>query len=193
MVLREFKKPEEISPRSEESQKWFLDKVKRTSGKEVNRNYLLRKGKQTPAPQPGMMYMFRYDPKTKDKLPFYDKFPLIVLVDIGKGGFEGLNFHYLSIADRQRFFYGGLLNTASDKRFNEETFFKITYEYLKSTRSVKAFKPCFKKYLTTRVRGSIVHVPANEWEMAIHLPSSDFEKADEGIIHQKSKEMIGRF
>lgn len=193
MVLQEFKKPEEISARSKESQKWFLDKVKSTAGQTANRNYLIRRGKATPTPQPGMMYMFRYDPKTKDTLPFYDKFPLIILVDIGDGGFEGINLHYLPIGLRQRFFYGGLLNTASDKRFNENTFFKISYDILKGTRSMKAFAPCFKKYLTPRVRGSIVHVPSNEWEMAIHLPSADFAKKEESIVHQKSKEQIGRF
>ena len=39
--------------------------------------------------------MFVYDPKTKAKLPFYDTFPLVLPIDTFRGGFIGLNFHYL--------------------------------------------------------------------------------------------------
>ena len=35
----------------------------------------------------GQMFMYFYDPKTKDTLPYYDKFPLIILVDFADGGF----------------------------------------------------------------------------------------------------------
>ena len=44
---------------------------------------------------PKKMYMFKYNPKTKEKLPYYDTFPLIMPLEIYKGGFLGINFHYL--------------------------------------------------------------------------------------------------
>ena len=28
------------------------------------------------------MYTFFYDPKTKEKLPYYDRFPLVLILDI---------------------------------------------------------------------------------------------------------------
>ena len=201
MSLRKFQRPEEIQAGSEESKKWFRKKMKSINRSSVNRENLMRDGLdpdfpynyETMTPYPGKMYMFFYDPKTKETLDYYDRFPLIILVDTFNGGFEGLNLHYLSVKTRQKFFYGGLLSTLSDKNFDESTHFKITYDTLKSARSLKPFKPCFKKYLTSQVRGSIALVPSEEWEMAIHLPTSDFAKKDKGYVHNKSKEMIGKF
>ncbi|MDP7367169.1 MAG: hypothetical protein QGH83_07900, partial [Candidatus Pacebacteria bacterium] len=54
--------------------------------------------------KPGKMYTFGYDAKLKAILPYWDKFPLIVVLDTYKDGFLGLNFHYLSPIDRQKFF-----------------------------------------------------------------------------------------
>ena len=201
MSLSKFQRPEEIKAGSEESKKWFRKKLKSITKSSINRENLLRDGldpdnpysHETMTPFPGKMYMFFYDPKTKEDLEYYDRFPLILLVDTFRGGFEGLNLHYLPINVRQKFFYGGLLNTVSDKDFDESTHFKITYDRLKSARSLKPFRPCFKKYFTDRVRGSIVLVPSEEWEMAIHLPTSDFAKKEEGYVHNKSVEMIGKF
>jgi len=183
----------DFSPRSKASQKWFLEKVKSFGDGAFDRNRLLRSGKVVENPSPGMMYMFWYDPKLKKELPYYDKFPLVVLVDTGAGGMSGLNLHYLPIELRQKFFYGGLLNRSSDRKFNENTYMKITYDYLKSMRSLKAFRPCFKKYLTNHIRGRIVQVPAQEWELAIHLPTASFQKKSEAAVHRESEKMIGRF
>jgi len=201
MSINKLRRPDDIRAGSEESKKWFRKKLKTINKSSVNRNKLLRDGldpdypysHETMTPFPGKMYMFFYDPKTKATLEYYDRFPLVILVDTFSGGFEGLNLHYLDVETRQKFFYGGLLKTVSDKRFDESTRFKITYDRLKSARSLKQFRPCFKKYLTGNVRGSIVNVPSEEWEMAVHLPTSDFAKKDKGYVHNESRKMIGRF
>ena len=46
-------------------------------------------------PSAGRMNLFVYDPKYKKTLPFYDTFPLVLPLETIKGGFMGLNFHYL--------------------------------------------------------------------------------------------------
>jgi hypothetical protein len=43
----------------------------------------------------GEMYLFAYDPKTKEDLPYYDRFPLVFPFRKVKGGFYGINMHYL--------------------------------------------------------------------------------------------------
>ena len=43
------------------------------------------------------------------------------------------------------------------------------------------------------MRGSIVLVPSDEWELAVHLPTSDFAKKDKGYVYEQSKKMIGKF
>ena len=185
---------ENITPRSTAARKWLEAKVKEMGGKGVNRKALMRSEplKATPRPLPGRMYMFYYDPKTKADLPYYDRFPLVILVDKNSTGFEGLNLHYLPIDLRQKLFYS-LLNRTNNSAFNENTYMKIAYDTLKSTRSLKAYRPCYKKYLTNKVQGLIVNVPANEWENAIHLPTAMFKKAGEPKIHADSRRMVGKF
>ena len=56
---------------------------------------LISQGKATLRPKYGVMNLFGYDPKHKDKLPYYDVFPMIMLIGVEKDTFLGLNFHYL--------------------------------------------------------------------------------------------------
>ena len=193
-TLNEGLSAENITPRSAAARVWLEAKVKEMGGKGVNRKALMRSEplKDDVRPLPGRMYMFYYDPKTKADLPYYDRFPLVILVDKNSTGFEGLNLHYLPIDLRQKLFYS-LLNRTNNSAFNENTYMKITYDTLKSVRSMKAYRPCYKKYLTNKVQGLIVNVPANEWENAIHLPTAMFKKAGEPKIHADSRRMVGKF
>ena len=45
-------------------------------------------------PDIGGFYLYQYDPKWKDKLPWYDIYPLVFPFDYA-GGFYGINVHYL--------------------------------------------------------------------------------------------------
>ena len=182
-----------LDPRSDESRKWFMEKVQSISGS-VNRDNIMQKKplQEVSRVLPGMMYMFYYSPKGDNRLPYYDSFPLVILVDTYRGGMEGLNLHYLPIDLRQKLFYG-LLNRLSDRNVDENSFVKVTYDFLKSTRSLKEYRPCYKKYLTEQIRGKIVQVPANEWEIAVHLPLALWRKADETTVHRESERMIERF
>ena len=179
-----------ISPRSEASRKWFLDKVKSFS--DVNRGAMIRQSVGVDSPIPGKMFMFWYEPKLSQTLPYYDRFPLIIMLDATRDGMLGLNLHYLPINLRRKFFFG-LLNRVNNKRYDDSTYIKVTYDYLKAARTAKEFRPCIKRYLTTNIRGKIAYVPANEWEVAIHLPTAAFVKEDEAHVHRQSESMIERF
>ena len=58
---------------------------------------LMRDGKLNARPSAGRMSMFIYDPKLKDKLPYYDTFPLVLPIETYSNGFLGINLHYLSV------------------------------------------------------------------------------------------------
>jgi hypothetical protein len=51
----------------------------------------------------GKMFLFKYDPKHKDKLPVYDVYPLVFPIERYSDGFLGLNIHYLSQIERAVF------------------------------------------------------------------------------------------
>jgi len=187
LELAAFKKG--ITPRSAESRAWFRKQA--TALGKVNRNQLMNEpemklsGKQFP----GGMFMFFYDPKTKDKLPYYDSFPLTIIVGGAPGGFTGLNLHYLPMVLRAKFL-DALLDIASDEKYNESTRFNLSYNMMKKASSMKYFKPCFKRYLMSNVRSRFALVPAPEWEIATFLPTQDFQKSGKSAVWADSRRMI---
>jgi hypothetical protein len=93
-----------ITPRTKESREWFQKKA--SNLRSIKRAELM---KEEPLRQRskhiiGSMQMFMYDPKHKDKLPYYDAFPLVIVIGPAEGGFLGLNLHYLPPALRLNFF-----------------------------------------------------------------------------------------
>jgi hypothetical protein len=119
------------------------------------------------------MFMFFYDPKHKETLPYYDSFPLVIVLKPAEGGFLGLNLHYLPPVLRAKFL-DALLEVTNNNRYDDTTKFKLTYNALQRAAKMKYFKPCIKHYLTDQVRSRFAMVPAPEWEIAVFLPTADF-------------------
>ena len=177
-----------ITPRSKESRDWFRKKAR---AMRVNRSQLMQEDEIQLRSRSvtGAMFMFFYDPKHKKTLPYYDSFPLIIVVGKAEGGFIGLNLHYLPIALRAKFL-DALMDTTNNKKYDESTKFALNYEMLKNTSKLKYFKPCYKHYLTKHVRSKLALVPSTEWEIATFLPTASFAKASTTEIYSKSKGMI---
>ena len=178
-----------ITPRTQESRKWFMNKIKNM--RSINREQLMKTDPLQPKGSEviGSMYMFFYDPKHKDTLPYYDAFPLVVVIGPAEGGFLGLNLHYLPPALRAKLL-DGLMDITTDKKFTNSTRFKASYKLLAASAKLKYFKPCVKHYLNTHVRGQFALVPAPEWEIATFLPTADFRKANNFKVYSDSKRMI---
>ncbi len=136
----------------------------------------------------GGMFMYFYDPKHKDTLPYYDRFPLTIPVEPAKGGFRGINLHYLPPVLRAKFL-DALLNITNNKKYDESTKFNLTYELLNGSRNMRYFKPCFKHYLLSHVKSRFAEVPAPEWEIATFLPTAQWEKSTAGKIYSDSRKI----
>ena len=178
-----------INPRTQESRDWFRKKAQKL--RRINRDRLMDDDqlKQQNNQIVGSMYMFFYDPKTKDTLPYYDKFPLSIIVGPAKDGFYGLNLHYLPPVLRAKFL-DGLLDITNNKRYDETTKFQLSYGMLQRTARMRYFKPCFKHYLSKHVKSQFAQVQAPEWEIATFLPTADFEKASAQQVYRDSRRMI---
>ena len=76
---------------------WYMRNVRGLVGARVSGNTVMQSdiGSLTSKVEIGAMYMYFYDPKFKDQLPFYDTFPLVLPFGPAKGGFYGINVHYL--------------------------------------------------------------------------------------------------
>jgi hypothetical protein len=137
----------------------------------------------------GSMFMFFYQPKHKDTLPYYDSFPLVIVLKPAEGGFLGLNLHYLPPVLRAKFL-DSLLEYTNNDRFDETTKFSLTYNLLERAAKMKYFKPCIKHYLSDHVRSRFAMVEAPEWEIATFLPVADFQKARAQTVWKESREKI---
>lgn len=179
-----------ITPRTKESREWFRKKIKNL--RSIKREELMKEDplKQTGQEIVGSMYMFFYDPKHKDTLPYYDTFPLVVVVGPAEGGFYGLNLHYLPPILRAKML-DALMDITTNSKFNSSTRFKMSYELLVKTSKLRYFKPCFKHYLNEHVQSKFAMVPAPEWEIATFLPTADFRKANSKKVYYDSQKMIG--
>jgi len=178
-----------ITPRTAESRAWFQKQAGYLG--RINNNALLKEpALKTESDQiPGGMFMYFYDPKTKDTLPYYDKFPLTIIVGPAAGGFTGLNLHYLPMVLRAKLL-DALMDITSDKKYDDNTKFNLSYNTLKKASKMRYFKPCFKRYLTANVKSRFARVPASEWEIATFLPTASFEKASKTTVWKDSRGMI---
>jgi len=180
-----------ITPRTAESRDWFRKKLQ-TMGR-INRNQLMQEDEinlvNKSQPLIGSMNMFFYDPKTKETLPYYDRFPLAIIVGPAPKGFYGLNLHYLPPLLRAKLL-DGLLDIASDDKYDEGTRFRLNYRILNSASKLRIYKPCLKHYLFAHVKSRLARVSAPEWEIATFLPTQDFAKASARRVYTDSRKMI---
>ena len=178
-----------ITPRTAESRNWFRRRVQRLT--RVNRESLMREDEinKVSAPLLGSMMMFFYDPKWKDKLPYYDTFPLVIPVERAEGGFRGLNLHYLPPILRAKFL-DSLLDIVNNKKYNESTRFTLTYRLLRGAAKFRYFQPCFKHYLLEHVKSRFAQVSAPEWEIVTFMPTASWKKASAGKVYSDSRKAI---
>lgn len=181
-----------IVPYTQKSREWFMNRLRKmtnvTSRKILMDDALVRRKK----PLIGRMFMFLYDPKGKDTLPYYDRFPLILMVGPAEGGFYGLNLHYLHPRIRAVFF-DELQSFLNNDKMDETTRFRLAYSTLSNVRKLRAFAPCFKHYLYKHIRSATVEVPPNEWEIALFLPTDDFVGRKNTSIWNDSKTLVSDF
>ncbi len=180
-----------VNPRTKEAQDWFRKKAQQM--RRVNRNDLLQdeqvKLVNRQNPLIGSMNMFFYDPKHKETLPYYDRFPLAIIVGPAEKGFYGLNLHYLPNVLRAKLL-DALLDITNNNKYDESTRFQVSYKLLQASSKTRYFKPCYKHYLTAHVKSRLARVSAPEWEIATFLPTADFEKSSASNVYTQSRKAI---
>lgn len=175
---------------SRDSLRWLESKIKDIKGRSnIASNLSKERNRWVTRFQLGGLYFFYYDPKTKTDLPYYDRFPLVIPLEIYPGSFLGLNLHYLPIKYRLAFL-DKLLDTAELNKNDEISRVRVTYDILSATRMYKEFRPCVKKYLTSHINSKIIAVQPNEWDIACVLPVQQFKKQTADYVWEESVEQI---
>ena len=137
----------------------------------------------------GRMYLFMYDPKMKDELPYYDRFPLIFPFRRVTGGFYGINMHYLPHMLRAKLM-DALYVLANNQKYDDSTKLRLSYQMLHKAAKFRYFKPCVKHYLNNHVKTRFLWVPADQWETALFLPLERFVGATKQQVWRDSRRTI---
>ena len=178
-----------ITPRTKESREWFRKRL--ASMGKINQKELMTSDSVKLANKQivGSMQMFYYQAKHRDTLPYFDAFPLVIVLGPAEKGFLGMNLHYLPPPLRAKFL-DALMDITTNKKYNESTRFDVTYDMLKGAAKYKYFKPCVKHYLTAQVRSKFARIPAPEWEIATFLPTASWQGGSASQVYKDSKGMI---
>lgn len=178
---------------AKKSSNWFDQQVLLLSKKRYTPQQVIKDDPGTLSAKvlPGRLYMFMYDPKTKNDLPYYDKFPLVFPFRAVTDGFYGINLHYLPYFWRVRLL-DRLTVFANNQNMDETTRLKMSWNLLNASSKFRPVKPCVKHYLRGHVRSMFKLVPANDWVTAMLLPVERFTGAQPIEVWRDSR-IKGRF
>ena len=136
---------EGLSTRTNQAREWLRAKV--TNLKPSRQALLADRQRLKNNAIIGRMYFYFYDPKTKDKLPYYDRFPLVLPIEQYNDGFLGLNLHY--IHPKQRIILLDKLSEyANNTKFDKTTKLRLSYDLLSRASKTNEVNPCIKRYLS---------------------------------------------
>ncbi len=189
LVRLEKETPSELQERSLESLRFFQARVRnlKISSEAFYKQSDLQKAKRY---LEGRMYTFFYDAKTKKKLPYWDRFPLVIILDLKEDGFTGLNLHYIPPRYRVRLLYELYKYVVlDDDDMAEEEMrmrIKMTYKLIDGISKLKMYKPCFKRYLTTQIEGRALEITPNYWDTMAMLPLAQWQKEKVRTVYSES-------
>ena len=174
------------------SAQWFQDKIKGLKGglrnqfsstnaakfyreaeTKVNPNLLKRRAEL------GDLFCYYYNPKYRTTLPYYDMFPMIMLIGAEKETFLGINFHYLRPKWR-----AVLLDRVSAKLGSG-------LPRWSKLRQIRQIAPTIKRYRFDHIMRRVVPIEENEQEIAIFLPTERFKKSAKAKVWADSERKFG--
>ena len=175
---------EGLTPRTNASRAWLRAKVKDL--KPTSSGLMRDKDRLKNTSMIGRMYFYFYDPKTKDTMPYYDRFPLVIPIERYNDGFLGLNLHYIHPKYRM-ILLDKLSDTMSNDTYDDKTKLKINYRYLAAASRIFEANPCIKRYLFTQIESRFLEITADEWDIAAMLPVESFVGATTSKVYADSR------
>lgn len=159
-----------VVPRTAAARAWLGDKLRQLRIPTNRSNILNDANRISSKAFIGRMYFFHYDPKFKDVLPVYDRFPLVIPMEPYEDGFLGLNLHYLDPYSRL-ILLDRLQDFINNDKYDDTTVLRLSYDLLSKSRRYQLIQPCIKRYLLNHIVSSIIYIEPDQWETAIYLPT----------------------
>ena len=165
----------QLADAAKKSKNWFQQQARLLGNQRITPKQAM-KGDATAMKtrvMPGNLYMFVYDPKTKDSLPYYDMFPLVFPFKAYADGFTGLNMHYLPYQMRVLLLQR-LMDFANNKKMDETTRLKYSWSMIDGVSRYRLAEPCVKRYLSSHIKTNLRKIDATDWATAMLLPVEQF-------------------
>lgn len=178
---------DKIKPDPQAGVQWYQSQIKKLTNVRGQTERLMRSSNMlTNTILPGQMYLYFYDPKHKDTLPFYDKFPLVLPYRKVPDGFYGFNLHYVPYLLRLRILQKLAEFTNNDKN-DITTRVRLSYSLLSSAANLKPLSACVKHYLYAHVQSRFLTIPYPDWLVASQLPVEQFVGANKTAVWRDSR------
>lgn len=187
MAITPFQKIRDVET-PEKSYRWYQDMIRKVGLGSVSANRVMKSdiGEFVTKVEMGDMYLFLYDPKTAEKLPYYDVAPLVAVFRRVPDGFYGLNFHYLPPMLRMRLL-DRMMQYTTDETLSEKTKFTLKWQLLDNASKFPGVHACVKRYLYNHVSSRLLKVYPQDWRKVIMLPIDSFEKASRNVVFTDSR------
>lgn len=132
-------------------------------------------------PMDGSLNLFLYSPKYEKKLPYYDRFPLVIPVKRTRNGFIGMNFHYLPYLLRFK-----LLMDLLPKGIMDRSVKKLFVRY-PEIKDIDLAKPVIKRYLLDRVQSNYRYFNLEDYMTMMMAPIENFAKKPKVAVWADSR------
>lgn len=163
-----------LADASTKSKRWFEQQARLLSSSQINGDRFMRLTPQlnVSSVAPGAMHLFKYDPKTKTKLPMWDEYPLVIPFNYVNGGFIGLNFHYLPY--HRRIFLLDRLAEFFAVQSGDDIRLKFSWDLVSNMSKFRDVKLCVKRYITVHIVSVVKRIDSPNWATAMMLPVEQF-------------------
>jgi len=192
---------QEISNKYIRSYRTILDdlfKGGQVSDKELSTTYLFKKVRQPGIKDgrllprkviPGQFYTYLYSPDGKDTLDYYDRLPMVLVLNTHKNGFTGLNLHLIDPESRLRI-YKLMILFKRGTRYR--THLKIIWKLIKKADRFRMARPCIRRYKTSNILSKLSRVPVDDWEIMLLVPSLRFVGMLAETVYKENKKKAYR-
>lgn len=159
----------------DELTEWINTKAKDLTAGHVQKK-LLHSERAAGSPTIGNLYFYKYDPKHKDKLSIYDRYPMTFPIKMYGNGFLGLNMHYLPMGARRSFVQRVNDYRASSPEARIDVNQELFNELTRTKRIYDMVPGTVHRYLYKQMKSRFITILPEEYEMAVQL------RIDEWVI-----------
>jgi hypothetical protein len=114
--------------------------------------------------------------------------PLVLPFKSVKGGFLGINLHYLPYGLRFKLM-GALLDLVTDIE-DPRSRAEVSWQILNSSSKFTGVAACVKHYLSSQIQSSFLNIPNDQWLSAAMMPIEQFRGQSKEQVFKNSRRIL---